>query len=167
MKALLAPLSCGMVVAALLYGLLWAAERKVAEPEDPWLDGWLNDGLKAEIRSVSTEPENHLMISDARDLFESDPKGAVLRSYIVQNISVQVVQFARAGMLPALPEGRTLDFRFRPKSNPVHLCRAGRWMLIVATQEKAYGPIIPIAKTTKDRARQMFDTFEQTAARMP
>jgi hypothetical protein len=167
MKSLAAPLACGTIAAALLYGLLWSAERKVSEPEDPWLDGWLNDGMKAEFRSVSTEPDRHFMINDMRELFEPESKGTVLRSYIVQNISVQVVQLTKAALLPSLPEGRTLEFKFRPKSYPVHLCRAGRWMLIVAPQEKSYGPIIPIAKTTKDRAQQMFDPFEQTAGRYP
>ena len=167
MKALLAPLACGTIAAALLYGLLWSAERKVSEPEDPWLDAWQNDGLKAEFRSVSTEPENHFMISDARELFQPETKGIVLRSYIVQNISVQLVQLPRTGMFPVLPGGRTLEFKYRAKSYPLHLCRAGRWMLVVAPQEKSYGPIVPLAKTTKDRAQQMFDSFEQTAARYP
>ena len=107
------------------------------------------------------------MINDARELFQPDTKGIVLRSYIVQNISVQLVQLPRLGMLPMLPDGRTLEFKYRLKSYPVHLCRAGRWMLIVAPQEKSYGPIIPLAKTTKDRAQQLFDSFEQTAARYP
>jgi len=167
MKSLAAPLLCGTIAAALLYGLLWSAERKVAEPEDPWLDAWQLDGLKAEFRSVSTEPSEHLMISDARELFKKDSVGVVLRSYIVQNISVQVVQLPRADLVPALPGGRSLEYKHKPKSYPVHLCRAGRWMLMVAPQEKSYGPIIPLTKTTKDRAQQMFDAFEQIAARYP
>jgi len=166
MKSLLAPLACGTLAAALLYGLLWAAERKVAEPEDPWIDGWLNDGLKAEFRSVSTEPDHHLMITDARELFENGNwAGTFLRSYIVQNTSVQLVQLPKAGLVPSLPEGRMLEYKYRPKSFPVHYCRAGRWMLIVATTERSFGPIIPISKTTKDRAQQMFDSFEHTAGR--
>jgi hypothetical protein len=168
MKRLMAPLTCGTIAAALLYGLLWAAERKVAEPEDPWLDGWLGDGLKAEFRSVSTEPDRHLMINDARDLFEPGGTGTVLRSYLVQNTSVQLVQLPKTGVLPSIPNGRTLEFKYRPKSYPVHLCRTGRWMLIVATTEKSsLGSIIPISKTTKDRAQQMFDSFEQIAALHP
>jgi hypothetical protein len=167
MKSLAAPLACGTLAALLLYGLLWAAERKVAEPDDPWLDAWQLDGLKAEFRSTSAEPNNHFMINDARELFQKDAKGIVLRSYIVQNISVQLVQFPKAGMFPVLPDGRMLDFKYRAKSYPAHTCRAGRWMLIVAPQEKSYGPIIPLAKTTKDRAQQLFDSFEQTAGRYP
>jgi hypothetical protein len=167
-KRHLAPLAVGALSAALLYGLLWAAERKIPEAEDPWLEGWLSDGMKAEFRSVSTEPDRHFMINDARELFEPESKGVVLRSYLVQNTSVQLVQFPKAGMLPALPEGRLLEFKYRAKSYPVHVCRHGRWMLIVATTEKSsLGPIIPISKTTKDRAQQMFDSFEQTAALRP
>ena len=168
MKSLLAPLACGTLAAALLYGLLWTAERKVAEPEDPWLDGWLNDGMKAEVRSVSTEPDHHLMMNDARELFETGNwAGTFLRSYIVQNTSVQLVQLPKSGLAPSLPEGRILEYKYRPKSLPVHYCRAGRWMLLVATMERSFGPIIPISKTTKDRAQQMFDSFEQTAGRYP
>jgi hypothetical protein len=168
MKSLLAPLTCGTIAAALLYGLLWSAERKVAEPEDPWLDVWLNDGLKAEFRSVSTEPHLHLMINDARENFENGAAaGTLLRNYIVQNTSVQLVQMPKTGLVPSLPEGRSMEYKYKPKSYPVHLCRAGRWMLIVATSERSFGPIIPISKTTKDRAQQLFDTFEQTAARYP
>lgn len=168
MKRHLTPLAIGALSAALLYGLLWAAERKVPEPEDPWLEGWLSDGLKAEFRSVSTEPDRHFMISDARELFEPESQGFVLRSYLVQNTSVQLVQLPKAAMLPALPEGRLLEFKYRAKSFPVHVCRRGRWMLIVATTEKSsLGALIPISKTTKDRAQQMFDSFEQTAALHP
>jgi hypothetical protein len=167
MKALLAPLVCGTIAAALLYGLLWSAQRKVSEPEDPWLDGWLGDGMKAEFRSVSADPDRHLMINDARELFEPDSKGSILRSYMVQNTSVQLVQLPRAGIFPSLPEGRSLEFKYRAKSVPVHLCRSGRWMLIVATTEKSYGLMLPVGKTTTDRAQKMFDSFEQTAARYP
>ena len=45
MKSLLAPVACGTIAAVLLYGLLWSTERKVSEPEDPWLDAWQLDGL--------------------------------------------------------------------------------------------------------------------------
>jgi hypothetical protein len=168
MKPLLAPLACGTLAAALLYGLLWTAERKVAEPEDPWLDGWLNDGLKAEFRSASSEPDHHLMLNDARELFETGNwAGTALRNYIVQNTSVQLVQLPKARLVPSLPEGRILEYKYRAKSIPVHYCRVGRWMLIVATSERSFGPIIPISKTTKDRAQQLFDSFEQTAGRYP
>lgn len=167
MKPLLAPLACSTVVAALLYGLLWSAERKVSEPEDPWIDGWIGDGMKAEFRSVSTEPDRHFMITDARELFEPGVAGVTLRSYIVHNTSVQLAQLPRAGMVPALPEGRQLEYKFKTKSFPVHYCRSGRWILIVSSMEKSLGPIIPVGKTTKDRAQQMFDSFEQTAALRP
>jgi hypothetical protein len=53
-RRLLAPLASGVAVAAFLYGLLWAAERRLPEPEDPWLDAWVADGMKAEYRSVKT-----------------------------------------------------------------------------------------------------------------
>jgi hypothetical protein len=166
-KPLLAPVFCGTLAAALLYGLLWAAERRIPESEDPWIDGWLGDGLKAEFRSVSTEPKLHFMLGDARELFGPETEGTILRSYLIQNTSVQVVQLPKAGLVPSLPEGRNLDFRCKPKGNPVHLCRKGRWILLVATMEKALGPLIPTFKTTKDRAQQIFDSFEPSAAARP
>jgi len=48
MKAMLAPVASGIFVAALLYGLLCAAERRLPESKDPWLDAFIAEGMKAE-----------------------------------------------------------------------------------------------------------------------
>lgn len=167
MKPLLPPLACGAIAAAMLYGLLWAAERRLPEPEDPWLDGWISDGMKAEFRSISTEPDKHALPNDARELFRgSGIDGTVLRNYLVQNTSVQLVQLPKPELLPAIPEGRVLEYRFKPKGNTVHLCRAGRRIVFVGTMGKSIA-ILPSMKTPKDQVQKIFDSFEETASRYP
>lgn len=167
MKPLLAPLACGTIVAAMLYGLLWAAERRLPEPEDPWLDGWVGDGMKAEFRSTSTEPDKHVLSGDARELFRGrEVEGTVLRNYLVQNTSVQLVQLPKASLLPDIPEGRLLEHRFKPKGNTVHVCRLGRRIVFVGTMGKSIA-ILPSMKTPKDQVQKIFDSFEETAGRYP
>ena len=167
MKPLMAPLACGALVAALLYGLLAAAERKIPEPEDPWLDGWIGDGMKAEFRAVSTEPEKDAMPSDARPLFKSaDFAGTLLRSYVVQNISVQVVRLPKPDLIPKIPEGRSLEFQFKEKGNKVHVCRAGRSIVFVSMQSR-FVFMVGQLKTGKKQVEEIFDSFEETARRYP
>jgi hypothetical protein len=167
MKSLMAPLACGALTAALLYGLLAAAERRIPEPEDPWLDGWIGDGLKAEFRALSTEPEKDAMPGDARPLFKSaDVAGTQLRSYVVQNTSVQLVRLPKPGLTPQIPEGRTLDFQFKEKGNKVHVCRAGRSILFVSMQSR-FVFMVGQVKTAKKLAQEIFDSFEETARRYP
>jgi hypothetical protein len=163
----MAPLACGAIVAGLLYGLLAAAERRFPEPEDPWLDGWISDGMRAEFRAASTEAEKDVLPYDARELFKRDKAdGTVLRNYLVQNISTQVVRMPKPGLVPEIPEGRSLEFRFRPKGNTVHVCRSGRTMLFVAMQGK-WIPFVGQAKTSKNQAQEIFDSFEDTVRRYP
>jgi len=167
MKSLMAPLACGALTAALLYGLLAAAERKIPEPEDPWLDGWIGDGLKAEFRSLSTEPEKDAMPNDARPLFKSaDVAGTQLRSYVIQNTSVQLVRLPKPGLIPEIPEGRSIDFQFKEKGNKVHVCRAGRSILFVSMQSR-FVFMVGQVKTAKKLAQEIFDSFEETARRYP
>src|SRR5262249_42264616 len=129
-----APVVSGVVTAALLYGLLAAAERRLPEPEDPWLDTWVGNGMKAEFRTVSTEPDKSVMSYDARELFK-DPEcaAAPVRMYQVQNTSVQVIRLARPGLASGIAEGRALDYRFKSGGSPVHVCRSGRSIVFVAT----------------------------------
>jgi len=167
MKPLMAPLACGALVAALLYGLLAAAERKLPEPEDPWLDGWIGDSLKAEFRTLATEPEKEAMPSDARPLFKGPEfAGTQLRSYVVQNTSVQLLRLPKPGLVPAIPEGRSLDFQFKDKGNKVHVCRSGRSILFVSTQSR-FVFMVGQVKTAKKLAEDIFDSFEDTARRYP
>ena len=167
MKPLLAPVLCGVAVAGLLYGLLWAAERPLPVSDDPWLDAWIAEGLKAEARSTSTEPQHHLLAGDLRQGAESpDYAGTTLRSYIVQNISAQVVRLPKPGLLSQVAEGRSLDARFKPQGNPVHVCRVGQTILFVS----AVGTWIPLVgqmKISKRDAERLFDAFEATARRGP
>jgi hypothetical protein len=166
-KPLLAPLACGVAFAALLYGVLWAAERRLPKPEDPWLDAWTGDGMKAEFRSTSNEPDKYALSSDARELFSSpDFAGTVLRNYIVQNTSVQVLQFPKNGLAPSINEGRSFDFRFKPQGNTVHVCRVGRTVAFVGIQGK-WIPVVGQMKTPKKTVEEIFDAVEETVRRYP
>lgn len=167
MRRLLAPLASGVAVAALLYGILWAAERRLPEPEDPWLDAWVTDGLKAEFRAVSSEPNHHLLAGDLRAIAElPEFGGTVLRSYLVQNISVQVVRLPKAGLLPQVAEGRSFEARYKEQGNVVNACRKGRTILFVAGTGK-WIPIVGQMKTQKRDAERIFDSFEETERRYP
>ncbi|HLY11515.1 MAG TPA: hypothetical protein VKW04_19590 [Planctomycetota bacterium] len=167
MKPLVAPVASGLAVAALLYGLLSAAERRLPEPSDPWLDAFIAEGMKAEFRSQSTEPQTAVLATDARPKFDGPAfLGTQIRNYQVQNTSVQVVRLPAAGLVPDLPEGRRMDVRFKPTSNPIHVCRSGRTILFVG----AFGKWIPIVgqlKTPKKDVDQIFDAFEDAVKRYP
>lgn len=167
MKPLLAPLAAGAAVAALLYGILWAAERHLPEPEDPWLDGFIAGGMKAEFRSSAADPAKEAMSGDAREAFKGpEYAGAVLRNYIVQNTSVQVLRFPNAGLTSILPPGRSLDYRFKPGGNVIHVCRSGRTLAFVGVMGK-WIPIVGQMKTPRKQVEEIFDAFEETAKRYP
>jgi hypothetical protein len=167
MKSLMAPLAVGIAAGALLYGLFSAAERRLPEPEDPWLDAFLAEGMKAEFRTVSSEPQNQLLAGDLRPQFEAPAfAGTVLRNYLVQNTSAQVVRLPSAGLLPDVPEGRRADVKYKPQSNPVHVCRSGRTILFVSAMGK-WIPIVGQMKTARKDVDQMFDAFEEAAKRFP
>jgi hypothetical protein len=166
-RSLLAPVVSGLALAALLYGLLWSAERRLPEPEDPWLDAFVGDGMKAEFRSLSTEPDKSIMSGDARELFKGpEVAGAVVRNYQVANTSVQVLRMAKPGLVPEIPEGRKLDYRFKSGGNTVHLCRTGRSIAFVATVGK-WIPVVGQMKTPKRQVEEIFDAFEETVRRYP
>ena len=118
MKSLMAPLAAGVAAGALLYGLLWAAERRLPEPEDPWVDAFIAEGMKAEFRSLSTEPQSQVLPGDLRPLFEGPAfAGTVVRNYQVQNTSVQVVRLPSTGLIPEVaevPASPSRDPRHRP-----------------------------------------------------
>jgi hypothetical protein len=167
MKTMLAPVGSGVAVAALLYGLLCAAERRLPEPEDPWLVAFVADGLKAEFRSLSPEPQNSLMANDLRPLFETPAyAGTQVRNYLVQNVSVQVVRLPGPGLLPEVTEGRKFDQKYKQGGNPVHVCRMGRSVLFAG----AFGKAIPLfgqMKAPRKDTDAIFDAFEETARRYP
>lgn len=167
MRSLLAPVGAGVGVALLLYSLLWAAERKLPESQDPWLDAFIAEGLKAEFRSLSTEPQTSLMANDLRPQFENDAyKGTVLRNYLVQNVSVQVLRMPAPGLLSEVSEGRKFDQKFKQGGNPVHVCRMGRTVLFAG----AFGKSIPLfgqMKAPKKDTEAIFDAFEEATRRSP
>ncbi len=167
MKRLLPPLLSGLFAAAMLYGLLCAAERRVPEPEDPWLEAWVAEGMRAEYRTTSTEPSQHLLYSEGRDLFTApEYAGTVLRLYLVQNVSVQVVRMPKAGLAPWLKEGRHLEFRLKPTGGMIHACRSGRTAVFVQTISKGI-PLLGGLKTPRKDVEAIFDAFEETAKRYP
>lgn len=163
---MLAPVASGIFVAALLYGLLCAAERRLPESKDPWLDAFIAEGMKAEARTLSTDPQNHLLANDLRPKFE-DPTfaGTQIRNYLVQNTSVQVVLLPATALLPEVPEGRKLDVRYKT-GNPIHVYRSGRTIVFVAALGK-WIPIVGQMKTSKKDVEQIFDAIEETAKRLP
>jgi len=166
MKAMLAPVASGIVVAALLYGLLCAAERRLPESEDPWLDAFIAEGMKAEFRTLSTEPQNHVLANDLRPRFEGPAfAGTQVRNYLVQNTSVQVVRLPAASLVPEVSEGRKLDVRYKT-GNPIHVYRSGRTIVFVAALGK-WIPIVGQMKTSKKDVEQIFDAIEETAKRLP
>ena len=167
MKQFLPPLACGAGLAVLLYGILWAAERRPPESEDPWLDAWIGEGMKAEFQSVSSEPGKHLMNRDVRDRFQAPEfEGSTVRKYLVQNTGVQVLRLPRPGGASEFREGRTFDFRITPESKSLHVCRSGRTILLVATRGE-WIPFVDAMKTAKRDVERIFDVFEETAKRLP
>jgi hypothetical protein len=167
MKGMLAPVASGIVVAALLYGLLCAAERPLPESKDPWLDAFIAEGMKAAFRTSSTEPQNQVLATDLRPQFEGPAfAGTEVRNYLVQNTSVQVIHLPTAALVPDIAEGRKLDVRFKSQSNPIHICRSGRSIVFVGAVGK-WIPIIGQLKTPKKDVEQIFDAFEAAAKRVP
>ena len=164
---MLAPVASGIAVAALLYGLLCAAERRLPESADPWLDAFIAEGMKAEFRTLSTQPQTTVLATDLRPKFEGPAfAGTQVRNYLVQNASVQVVRLPAAGLVPEIEEGRKMDIRYKSQSNPVHVCRSGRSIVFMG----AFGKWIPIVgqmKTPKKDVEQVFDAFEETVKRYP
>jgi hypothetical protein len=164
---MLAPVGSGIAVAALLYGLLCAAERKLPEPEDPWLVAFIAEGLKAEFRTVSTDPQNSVMAQDLRSKFEGPGfAGTLVRNYLVQNVSVQVLRLPGPGLLTDVAEGRKFDQKFKQGGNPVHVCRSGRTLIFAG----AFGKAIPLfgqMKAPRKDTEAIFDAFEETARRYP
>lgn len=163
----MAPVACGAATALLLYGLLSAAERRLPESQDPWLDAWIADGLKASFRSTSGEPEKYAMPGDLRPLLKGpDFEDTVLRTYLVLDTTVQVVRLPKPTLLPEIPEGRLMDHRFGTDGNPVHVCRLGRTVLLVALGSKGtmgFG----FRKLSKGQVEEIFDPFEEVAKRIP
>ena len=167
MRHHLSALAAGVLVSLAIYGILNAVAAPRAEPEDPWLDAWTAEGMKGQLQAVSDAPRDHLMYGDARDLLKGDGyENTVLRRYVIQNVTVQVVVFPRGGLVPEFPEGRHANFQLRPRGSSAHLCRCGRNLLLV--KPKSNGVFLfeelPTSRETLDR---LCDAFEKTAARYP
>jgi len=166
-KHLFAAIGAGAAVSLGLYGMLSAVAHPRTEPEDPWLDAWKAAGLSAQLVTVANEPQKYLMLGDGRELMKGRAyEESVLRRYVVQNVSIQVVSLPRKDLAPDFPEGRTTGFRLKKKGTSAHLCRSGRNLLLTRTQTN-WMPVfdeLPVPKALLDK---LFDVFEKTAANYP
>ncbi|HLF93345.1 MAG TPA: hypothetical protein VJB14_07780 [Planctomycetota bacterium] len=167
MKHHLSAIAAGALVSAALYGLLSAIDRPGSEPEDPWLDAWRAAGLQGQLVTVSSEPHKHLMFGDGRELCKGRPfSETVLRRYVIQSVSLQVVVLPKADLVPEFPEGRQLAFRLKKKGSSAHLCRSGRNLLFTRTQTQ-WMPFAGEPPVPKAILEKLFDAFEKTAAAFP
>ncbi len=152
---------------ALGYALLLLARPDVPPAEDPWLEAFEAEGLRAEFRSVSQEPAQQLLLRDAREAFATPALASCpIRHYQVNNGAVQIVTLPAADSLPELPRGRHRDFRLKEKGQAVHLCRSGRLLLISPLQERFIPFIGPMKRSAEDVDR-LFGAFEAAAERRP
>lgn len=167
MKQHLSALAAGALVSLALYGILNALAHPVTEPDDPWLDAWRAAGLKGQLVTVSSEPSQHLMFGDGRELMKGRAYDeTTLRRYVVQNVTLQVVILPKAGLAPEYPEGRSPSFRLKKKGSSAHLDRLGRNLLFVKTQSN-WMPIVDEQPVPKALMERFFDAFEKTAAAYP
>ena len=160
-------LACAALVSGGLYGILTAFARPPSEPEDPWLLAWTAAGLKCLPPSVSGDPNHHLMMGSDGGAVMKGPAfhDTVLRRYLIQGVSVQVVVLPGPDLAEQLPAGRHFGFRLRPQGGGmVHLSRSGRNLLLVKTQAKSILGDVP---TPKPFVEKLFDVFEKTAAIYP
>lgn len=161
------PPVAGTIVGAFGYAVLLLARRDVPPAEDPWLEAFEAEGLRAEFRSVSQEPAKQLILRDAREAFGTPALASCpIRHYQVMNGAVQIVLLPAAGSLPELPQGRHPDFRLKEKGQAVHLCRSGRHLLITPLREQFIPFIGPMKRSAEDVDR-LFGAFEAAAERRP
>ncbi|HEX7901702.1 MAG TPA: hypothetical protein VF950_28340 [Planctomycetota bacterium] len=163
MKAL-APLAAALVAGAGVYGALAAADRKLPPPPDPWLEAWLQAGLKAQFRVETDDPAKSLLFYDARGLFNLPGLDDLpIRLYQVAATTAQVVLLPNErALLQDLPEGRHFDFRLKPKGGTAHVCRAGRRILFVSSQPNNV-PLVGPVRVPRKSVETVFQAFEGAA----
>jgi hypothetical protein len=163
------PAAGGAAVGAFLYALLLLCARDVPPPEDPWLDAFESEGLRAEFRSEGSEAARHLLLQEARDAFREPPLSATtIRHYQVQAGPVQVLVLPDAAAYPGFPEGRHAGFKHgeSAKGPGIHLCRSGRYVLLAAPQGR-WVPFVGLMKRPDDEVARLFDAFEEARRRLP
>jgi hypothetical protein len=152
MKRTLPALAAGALAALGIYGILWAFGREVETARDPWLEAFTDAGLRVECGILSATPEKNLLFVEGRALFaRPEARGASLREYRIEDIRTQVVILPSAGVLPELPQGRHGTFKLRPKGGTTHLCRKGRFLLLMSTNQgtslfRVPTELIPVGK---------------------
>lgn len=164
MKRWIAPLAAALAAGGGLYGALAAADRRLPEPADRWLNEWIAAGLKAEGGAENDEPGRTLIFYDARGLFKvAALERLPVRDYLIAQTRAQVVGLPdEAALREELPEGRHRDYKLKPKSGTIHLCRSGRWVLLVSTEPKAV-PFFGKTRLPKQTVDAMFQAFEDVA----
>jgi hypothetical protein len=146
-------------VGALLYAALLLAARDVPPPEDPWQEAFESEGLRSEFRNLGQEPGRNLLLQDARDEFKEPPLSTtVIRHYQVQAGPVQILELPDASACPALPGGRHANFKLQEKSEAVHLCRSGRFVLLAQAQGR-WVPFLGRMKRPDEEVTRLFDAF--------
>lgn len=167
MKLTAWPPLAGAIVGALCYSLLLLAKRDTPPAEDPWLEAFEAEGLRAEFRSLSQEPAQQLILRDVREAFAAPPlSSSPIRNYQVMNGTVQIVLLPAADSLPELPQGRHREFRLKQKGQAVHLCRSGRHLLLTGIQDR-FIPFIGAMKRSAEDVERLFGAFEAAAERRP
>lgn len=164
MRPLWAPLAAAAAAGLLLYGALAAAERRLPPPADPWLEAFLEAGLRAEFRAETADAAQSLLWHDARGLFDVPALRAVpVRHYLVGQAGVQVLRLPDATALrEEIPEGRSLELKLKPKGGAVHACRSGRALLLVSVQMRGVF-LLGNPKTPRKTVETLFDAFEEVA----
>jgi hypothetical protein len=155
----------GLALAGLFYGAFAAVERNVSGDGDPWLRAWRAAGLQAQLQTVDAEPARALLFADARPLFETPPLDRlVVRRYLAEGATVQVVVLPSKESLPEIPQGRHFGFRLKPKGNAIHLTRTGRHLLLARTVG-LWVPFLGPLRAPRETLERIFAAFEEEALR--
>lgn len=167
MKQILPVLAVGALASLALYGVLTAVAHPRAEPEDPWADAFTAEGLKAQFVAISTEPSKEVMFGDGRDLMKGPAfEGTVLRRYVIQNVSIQVVVLPKENLLPAFPERPPAPFQLRAGGSDAYMGRWKRHILLVKKQSN-WAPFVGELSTPPALIRKIWNAVCIVASRAP
>lgn len=160
----IAPILAALAAAGGIYAALAAADPKRPPPEDPWLEAWREAGLKAEFRAETDDPGKSLLFVDGRGIFKVPPLERLrVRHYLVTQTNAQVVELPDASVLrEEFPEGRTLRHKLKPKGGEIHVCRAGRRLLLLSTEPRVVA-IFGKPSLPKKSVEAIFQAFEDAA----
>jgi hypothetical protein len=170
MRPVASMLAAALLSGGAVYGLLAAVRPASVSEEDPWLEAWIRAGLHVQFRSASAEPDKHLQLRLQRERFEQPEfAGTRLRSYSIHGVRAQVVELPSANL-------RVFDDPDRPEEEGAvqygngdtdHYSRRGRYLLVVAEQQRvAFWPL-KMPKETRGKAVQAFRGTAERLSRPP